>query len=125
MTSFSQPRYLRGTIGLMNSYMFDREDIFRVREGLAGIVEAGRAMVFLYASDSESAAAYEHDTTRLSAGTRFTNRTRQADRYSMVDRKLESVMGKQAGRHIAIVIGADADKVKATAERLAAKLRGA
>ena len=123
--AFSQARYLRGPIGLMNVYVFDREDIFRVRDGLVGGVEGCRAMVFRYASDSESAAAYQYATTRLSAGTRFTNQTRQGNQYTLVDRKQESVMVKQTGRHIAIVIGKDAEKVKATSERLVEKLHGA
>ena len=123
--AFSQPKYLRGPIGLMNNYVFDREDIFRVRDGLVGGVEGCRAMVFRYASDSESAEAYEYATTKLSAGTRFTNQTRQGNQYTMVDRKQESVMVKQTGRHIAIVIGKDAEKVKATSERLVEKLKGA
>lgn len=122
---FFQPRYLCGAIGLMNSYLFDRENIFRVREGLIGGVEGCRAMVFRYAGDAESVEAYAYATTRLSAGTRFTAQTRQGNQYTMVDRKRESVMVKQTGRHIVIVIGADAGKVKSTAERLVEKLQGA
>ena len=109
----------------MNHYIFDRENIFRVREGLLGTVEGCRVMVFRYASDSESAEAYAYATAKLSAGTRFSNQTRQEKQYTMVDRKQESVMVKQTGRHIAIVIGSDADKIKAIAERLVAKLQGA
>jgi hypothetical protein len=40
----------------------------------------------------------------------------------MVDRKQKSVMIKQTGRDIAIVIGPDAEKVKATSEGLVARL---
>lgn len=122
---FSQARYLRGAIGLMNSYLFDRGNIFRVREGVIGDVEGCRAMVFRYASDSESAEAYVYATTKLSAITRFTDQTRRGNQYTMVDRKQESVMVRQTGRHIAVVIGADAEKVKSTAARLVEKLHGA
>ena len=122
---FSHPKYLRGALGLMNNYLFDRENIFRVRDGLIGGVEGCRAMVFRYASDSESAEAYEYATTKLSVGTRFIGQTRQENQYTMVDRRQESVMIKQTGRHIAIVVGPDAEKVKATSERLVEKLRGA
>ena len=123
--SFSQPKYLRGAIGLMNNYIFDRENIFRVREGLIGGVEGCRAMAFRYASDSESVEVYEYATTKLSTGTRFTNQIRQEKQYTMVDRKQESLMIKQTGRHITIVIGKDVEKVKSISERLVAKLRGA
>lgn len=122
---FSNPKYLRGTLGLMNNYVFDRENIFRVRDGFIGDVEGGRVMVFRYASASESAEAYTYATTKLTAGTRFTNQSRQGNQYTMVDRKQEYVMVKQTGRHIAIAIGPDADKVKSTAEQLVAKLQGA
>lgn len=122
---FSHPKYLRGAIGLMNNYVFDRENIFRVREGFIGGVEECRVMVFRYASDSESGQALEYAITKLSAGTRFTNQTRQGNQYTMVDRKQESVMVQQTGRYIAIVIGPDVQKVKATSERLVAKLHGA
>jgi len=122
---FSHPKYLHGALGLMNNYIFDRENIFRVREGLIGDVEGCRAMVFRYAGDSESAEAYEYATTKLSAGTRFTNQTRQGNQYTMVDRKQESIMIKQTGHHIAIVIGPDAEKVKSISKRLVEKLQGA
>ncbi len=122
---FSQAKYLRGPIGLMNNYLFDRENIFRVRDGFIGRVEGCRAMVFRYVNDSESAEVYAYATGKLSAGTRFTNQTRQENQYTMVDRKQESLMVKQTGRHISIVIGPDAEKVKSTSERLVAKLHGA
>jgi hypothetical protein len=122
---FSHPKYLRGAIGLMNNYLFDRENIFRVRDGLIGGVEGCRVMAFRYAGDSESSEAFEYATTKLSAGARFSNQTRQGNQYTMVDRKQESVMVKQTGRYIAIVIGPDAEKVKSISERLVAKLQGA
>ena len=31
--AFSHPKYVRGSLGVMNSYIFDTENIFRVREG--------------------------------------------------------------------------------------------
>jgi hypothetical protein len=122
---FSHPKYLRGALGLMNNYLFDRENIFHVRDGLIGGVEGCRVMVFRYASDSESADAYTYATGRLSTGTRFSSQTRQGNQYTMVDRKQEHIMVTQTGHHIAIVIGPDAEKVKAISERLVAKLQGA
>jgi len=123
--AFSRAKYLSGPIGLMNVYVFDREDIFRVREGLVGVVEGCQAMVFRYADDRESCEAFEQAGTRLAAGTRFTDHARQGNQYAMVDRKQESVMVRLSGRHIVIVIGKDAETVKATSERLAEKVQGA
>lgn len=72
---FSRPKYFRGAIELMHNYVFDRENIFRVREGLIRGAEGCRAKVFRYARDSQSAEAYEYTIAKLSAGTRFTNQT--------------------------------------------------
>jgi hypothetical protein len=121
--AFSHPKYIRGALGLMNNYIFDRENIFRVREGLIGTVEGCRAMVFRYASDGESAESFESATAKLSTGSRFSKQTRQENRYIMVDRKEESVMVKKSGHHIVIVIGPDGERVKAISERLVAKMQ--
>jgi hypothetical protein len=94
----------------MNSYVFDTKDIFRVREGMIGTVGENQVMVFRYADNQESAEAYEHAATQLSAGSRFTNHSRQGNRYPMVGRDKEIVEISQTGRHIAIVIGQDHDK---------------
>ena len=120
--AFSQAKYLRGPIGLMNTYLFDRENIFRVRDGFVGGVEGCLAMVFQYTGDSESAEAYEYATSKLSAGTRFSSQSRQENRYTMVDRKQEHIMVTQTGRHITIVIGKNADTVQSIAAGLVAKL---
>lgn len=122
--AFSHPKYLRGPLGLMNHYRFDRENIFRVREGLIGVVDDCRAMVFRYTDDSESAEAYEYATTRLSAASRFTNHTRQGNRYAMAGGEKERVVVIQTRRYIAIVIGQDQEKAEATSDRLVQKLRG-
>lgn len=123
--AFSQAKYLRGPIGLMNTYLFDRENIFRVRDGFIGGVEGCRAMVFRYASDSEGAEAFAFATGKLSAGSRFRNQSRQENRYTMVDRKQEHIMVMQMGRHITIVVGKDADAVQSISAGLVAKLQGA
>jgi hypothetical protein len=123
--AFSQPRYIRGPLGVMNSYIFDTKDIFRVREGMIGTVGDNQAFVFRYADERESAEAYEQAATQLYAGSRFTKHARQGNRYSMVGRDKEIVEIKQSGRYIAIVIGQDHDKIKATSERLVEKLKGA
>lgn len=119
---FSHPKYLRGPIGLMNNYIFDRENIFRVRDGLIGDVEGCRAMVFRYAGDSESAEIYTYATSKLAASARFSKQIGQEKQYTMLDRKQESLMIKQTGHHIAIVIGSNAEKVASILERLVAKL---
>ena len=53
--AFSHPKYVRGSLGVMNSYIFERENIFRVREGMIGAVGDCQAFVFRYADEGESA----------------------------------------------------------------------
>jgi hypothetical protein len=69
----------------MNSYIFETENISRVREGMIGAVGDCQAFVFRYEDEGESAKAYDHATTRLSVSPKFMSRVLQGNRYSMVD----------------------------------------
>ena len=121
--AFSHPKYVRGSLGVMNSYIFDTENIFRVREGMIGAVGDCQAFVFRYADEGESAEAFEHATTSLSVSPKFMSRVLQGNQYSMVGREKELVVIHQTGRYIAIVIGQNQDKVKSTSDRLVEKLK--
>jgi hypothetical protein len=121
--TFSQPKYVRGFLGVMNSYIFERDNIFRVREGMIGTVDDCQAFVFRYANEDESAKVYDHATTRLSVSARFMSPALQGRRYSMVGREKEHVVINRTGRYIAIVIGQNQDKVKSTSDRLVEKLK--
>jgi len=121
--AFSHPKYVRGSLGVMNSYIFDTENIFGVREGLIGAVGDCQAFVFRYANDGECAEAFEHAITRLSGSPKFKNRVRQGNQQSMVGRDEALVVIHQTGRYIAIVIGQNRDTVKSTSDRLVEKLK--
>ena len=121
--ALSHPKYVRGSLGVMKSYLFTRGNIFRVREGMIGAVDDCQAFVFRYADAGESAEAYDHATTSLDGSSTFMSRARQGNRYSMVGREKELVVINQTGRYIAIVIGRNQDKVKSTLDRLVEKLR--
>jgi hypothetical protein len=121
--AFSHPKYVRGSLGVMNSYIFGTENIFRVHEGMIGSVGDCRAFVFRYADESESTGVYEHAANRISVSSKFTRHARQGNHYSMVGREKELVMINQTGRYIAIVIGQDQDKVKSTSGQLVEKLK--
>lgn len=122
--AFSHPKYVRGSLGVMNSALFDTENIFRVREGMIGTLDDCQAFVFRYANEGESAEVFEHATTRLRVSPKFTSRGLEGNRYSMVGRQQELVAITHTGRYIAIVIGRNQDKVKSTSDRLAEKLKG-
>ncbi len=123
--AFSRPRYIRGSLGLMNSYLFDTENIFRIREAMAGAMGDCRALVFRYPDESESAGAYEQAVAKLAASPRFKDGKRQENRYSMIGRGQEMVAIEQTGRFISVVIGQDPDTVRAASAALVAKLHGA
>ena len=121
--AFSHPKYVRGSLGVMNSYIFERENIFSVREGMIGAVGDCQAFVFRYADEGESAKVYNHATTRLSVSPKFMSPALQGKRYSMVGSDKEYVVVNQTGRYIAIVIGRNQDKVKSTSDQLVEKLK--
>ncbi len=121
--AFSRPKYVRGSLGVMTSYLFATENIFRVREGMIGEVDDCRAFVFRYADEGESAGGYDHATTSLGVNPKYMSRAPQGKRYSMVGPEKELVVIHQTGRYIAIVIGQDQGKVRSTADRLVEKLK--
>lgn len=121
--AFSHSKYVRGSLGVMNSTLFDTENIFRVREGMIGAVGDCQAFVFRYADEGESSKAFDHATTRLSASPKFMSHFRQGNQYSMVGREKELVAIHRTGRYIAIVIGRNQDEVKSTSDRLDEKLK--
>jgi len=121
--AFSRPKYVRGSLGVMNSYIFDTENIFGVREGLIGAVGNCQAFVFCYDDKVQSADAFAHAATRLQVNPRFKDFTLQGNRCSMLGREKEILVIHQTGRYIAIVIGQTRDKVTSTSEQLLEKLK--
>ena len=121
--AFFHPKYVRGPLGVMNSYIFERENIFQAREGMIGTVDDCQAFVFRYADAGESATAYDHAAKSLSVSAKFTSRALQGNRYSMVGPDKELVVINQTGRYITIVIGQNQGNVKLTSDRLVDKLK--
>ena len=120
---FSHPKYVRGPLAVMGSYIFDTENIFRVREGMIGVVGDCQTFVFRYADEGESIRVFEHAAARLNDSPKFTSRALQVNRYSMVGPEKERVVINQTGRYITIVVGQNQDKVAFTSNRLIEKLK--
>jgi len=119
----SHPKYIRGTLGVMNSYIFDTENIFRVREGMIGTIANCQIFVFRYAKDGESASAFEHAITKLDVSPKFMDRAQQGNLYTMVGREKEFIVVNRFGRYITLVIGRNQDKVRSTSDQLVEKLK--
>lgn len=121
--AFSNPTYVRGSLGVITSYVFDTQDIFGVREGMIGIVNDCQVLVFRYPDDGESSRIYEDATARLTVSARFKGGVRQADQFSMIGRSQEFVLINRTGPYIAIVIGPNRDRVTSTSSQLVEKLK--
>ena len=121
--AFSRPKYVRGSLGVMTSYFFSTENIFRVREGMIGAVNDCQTFVFRYADEGVSAGVYDHATTSLGVNPKYISPVPQGKRYSLIGRDNELVVIHQTGRYIVIVIGLNHDKVGSTADRLVEKLK--
>ena len=119
---FSDAKYVRGPLGVMGSYLFDTENIFRVREGMIGSIGNCQAFVFRYDDPGEGAGIFGKAAARFKAGSRFTDQSLQEGRHTMIDRDKTFVMIGRTGRHIAVVLGQDQEEVGSALNRLIAKL---
>lgn len=119
----THPIYVRGDLGVMNTYIFDTKNIFHVREGLIGSANDYRVFVLRYRDDTECLGIFKGAIAKFAAGSRFKDGMQQEDSYSMIDRKQEVVMVHRAGQNIIIVIGPKLDQADAIMEQIAAKLK--
>jgi len=120
--AFSSPKYVRGDIGVMNSYLFDTENIFHVREGMVGTLNDCWAFDFSYPDENDSFGIYEQATEKTSASSRFTDGTRHKGKYSMIDRDQNYVLINQWRQYIFIVVGQQQKQVESVSGQLVDKL---
>jgi hypothetical protein len=119
--ALSDAKYVRGPLGVMNSYVFDTRNIFHVREGVLGNVAGCRVFVFQYADTEESAAVFDSAADVLVAGSRFNSPVRKGRMLSMADRDGEGVQIRCAGEFIVVVVGPQGDQSEAVLNRIAEK----
>ena len=120
---FSQPKYVRGPLGVMNGHLFHSDTISGFREGMIGVVEDCQGLVFRYADKGECTEAFNQITSRLKNDPKVKNRAPSSHQYSMVGLEKELVLISQTGPYIAIVIGHNQHKVTYTSNRLVEKLK--
>lgn len=120
---FSNLTYIRGPLGLMSKYIFDTKNIFRISEGVIGVVEGCRAFVFRYADQDKGKEVFGQAVAALKAGTRFTDQALAGDQYSMVDRKGNSILINRAEEYITVVIGPDRKKIDSISTKLIEKIK--
>lgn len=120
--ALSQARYVRGPLGVMNSYIFDTKDIFHVREGVLGVVGECRVFVFQYLDFQESSSVYKKALDIFEASSRFSEQVVRERNCSMTDRNDDVVLVRQRGRFILSVIGKDQNEAASVLNRLETKL---
>lgn len=123
--AFSNPKYVLGSIGAMNSYVFDTEDIFTVREGMVGTVKGNKAFVFRYTDSDESTQIFHNVTTRFETGQRFHETAVHDNLCSMLSRDNHFIVVVRSDQDIVIVIGENQQDILALADQLVMKLKGA
>lgn len=101
----TRTKYILGSIGAMSDYVFDTADIFKVEEGATGFVGDNQVFVFRYADPAKSAAIFASAAASFATNSRFPEVTVQDKSCFMVGRDQESVVMREEGRNIIIVIG--------------------
>ena len=84
--------YLRGPVSLRNQYMFDRKDVFAIKDGVAGRYKDQLVFIFQYTSHEEARKIYQNSWNLFSSGDVYTDAVIEKDRYMMQDRKQQSII---------------------------------
>jgi hypothetical protein len=122
--ALSRLTFVRGSIAVMNRYIFDTRDVFQVEEGIVGIFEDNQVFVFSYEDERKSSEIYAGATTRFSTGERFSDVVTQGDLCSMGDRDGNFIVIRKTGRHIVTVIGPNHEKIEPLVMQITRKLNG-
>ena len=120
--ALSSAKYVLGDLGVMNSYVFDSENIFHVYEGVIGDVDDCLAFVLKYQESSESRQIYANAMASMTTGIRFSNAVKMASGTLLTGRKQEQVMVRQAENYIIIIIGDSPDKLLDLSDGIEKKL---
>ena len=120
--ALTSPIYVRGDLAVMNSYVFDAENIFHVREGIIGWIEGCRVFVLKYPDSTASGNLYKSALARMTAGIRFSDAVVTNSGTLLTGRKQEQVMVSVAGQFITVVIGDSRAQIAHLTTRVQGKL---
>ncbi len=104
---FNGITYVKGNQGLFNQYLFDRKNIFGLREGVIGKYSDHTLMLFQYASDEEALHWYLNAKEKLKNSGIFTEFTDQKDHFEMRSDLSDKIIVKHYRKWILIVIGSE------------------
>jgi len=97
--------YIKGNLGLFNQYLFDRKNIFGLREGVIGKYSDHTLMLFQYPSEEEALRWYLNAKEKLKSSATFTDFIDQKNQFEMKGDHSEKVIVKHYRRWILIAIG--------------------
>ncbi len=119
---FSRGRYILGDLAVINSYVFDSDNIFHVREGMIGQLGENMVFVLKYLDAAESRAIYDSALAKMTSGIRFSHVDKQEQGTLLTGRKQEQVMVSNSGAFIVIMIGDSRTEIEEWSNRLLDKL---
>lgn len=104
---FNGIKYVKGNQGLFNQYLFDRKNIFGLREGVIGKYSDHTLMLFQYASEEEALYWYLNAKEKLKSDGIFTEFSDQKDHFEMKGDLSDKIIVKHYRKWILIVIGSE------------------
>lgn len=110
--------YLRGNLALFNWYQFDAEDIFGLREGVAGIYENHSALLIRYDTDSDADRWFENAKSHLRSSDRFDGFVEENARFEITDRKHTLLTCVCRDRWIVVLLAAGSREVNPDIETI-------
>ncbi len=120
--SLFHAKYVLGDLGVMNSYVFDSDNIFHVQEGMLGQLEDCQVFVFRYDDNVQRETICSAALSKMISGRRFSNAEINAAGTLLTDRKGKQVIVSQAGVFVTVVIGESSEKIIEVNAKLLSKL---
>jgi hypothetical protein len=99
--------YLKGHLALYNQYMFDTQDLFGIREGVAGRYDDHTLYLIEYENQIEAAKRFASATQRISQIKRFKDVNLQDAQIEFVDAKNNKLIIRKFQRWIIITLSDD------------------
>jgi hypothetical protein len=109
---FDEIKYLRGNIGLNDLYSFDAEDVFKIREGAAGLTKTFKVFILRYGNNEECNSILNESQSRLSENPKYKGITEIDKGYTLIDRDSETIRIEAFDRYILVISGREKDQDK-------------
>jgi hypothetical protein len=109
---FDEVIFIRGNIVLNDLYSFDTQDIFKIREGVAGLAKTFRVFIFRYGSNEECNSFLNVSKSRLSENPKYKGLNEIDNGFILIDRDSKTIRIEASGRYILVIIGKEKDQDK-------------